>query len=129
MDTLDTKAVHGDTYTQFYKGFACQKRGKEAIDSEERQKKYEKSIEHFTQAIILEPNFFEAYHNRGEAYGEMDQYDRAIGDLNEAIRLHPGLAEAYHHLGKGYHGKGEVDSAIESYNRAIELNRNLDCSL
>ena len=116
--------IHGDAYTQFYKGYACLQRGDEATTSEERQKEYEKSIRHFTQAIILEPNFFEAYHNRGVAYSTMEQYDQAIEDFNETIRLHPSLADAYHSRGKAYQSKGENNSAIEDFNKAIELNPN-----
>ncbi len=116
--------IHGDAYTQFYNGYVCQKRGQEATTAEKRQEEYEKSMEHFTQAIILEPNFFEAYNNRGIIYGQTGDYDHAIEDLNEAIRLHPGLADAYHNRGLAYEGRGEIPSAFEDFSKAIELNPN-----
>ena len=116
--------IHGYAYTQFYTGYVCQKRGDEARTSKEKQEEYEKSIEHFTQAIKLEPSFFEAYHNRGVIYGQTGGYDRAIEDLNEAIRLHPGLAEAYYNRGITYQGKDEINFAIEDFNKAIALNPN-----
>ena len=84
--------LHGDAYTQFYRGIAYQKRGNEATTPKERKEEYEKSIEHFTQAIKWEPSFFEAYHNRGISYCEQEKWCLAIKDLNESIRLHPGLA-------------------------------------
>ena len=121
---IRNQEIHGDAYTRFYKGYACEKRGDEAIDSEERQKKYEKSIEHFTQAIILEPNFFEAYHNRGVIYSKKELYDLAIVDFNKTIELNPNLAEPYFNRGGAYIEIGEVDSAIEDCTRAIELNSN-----
>ena len=116
--------LHGDAYTQFYRGYVCQNRWDEATSFEERRKENEKSIEYFTQAIKLNPNLFEAYHNRGGAYIKMDRHDRAIRDFNEAIDLNP------NHVGS-YRGRafcrgmgGDYDRAIEDCNRAIELDPN-----
>ena len=57
--------IHGGAYTRFYKGFACQKRGNEATDFEDKQKEYGKSIEHYTEALKLNPQLTAIYSNRG----------------------------------------------------------------
>ena len=113
--------IHGGAYTQFYRGFACQKRGAEATTSEERQKENEKSIEHYTLAIKLKPDFVEAYYNRGLAYKGKGEIERAIVDYTRAIDLKPDLAEAYNNRGLSYKDQGEFDNAIEDLDRAINL--------
>lgn len=73
--------IHGDAYTEFYKGFASQNRADKASTHEEKQMEYEKSIEHYTKAIELKPDFSEAFCNRGVAYREKGKLDYAIRRL------------------------------------------------
>ena len=117
--------IHGDAYTQFYRGFACHKRGDEATNSEAKQKEYEKSIGHYTQAIELKPDYADAYNNRGSAYGEKGDIDHAIEDFDKAIEFKPDSAEAYNNRGVAYSGKDYFDRSIEDFNKAIELNPDL----
>ena len=56
--------IHGSANTQVYRGLACQNRGDEAASQEEKQKEYEKAIEHYTKAIELKPDSIAAYQNR-----------------------------------------------------------------
>ena len=113
--------IHGGAYTQFYRGFACHKRGDEATNSEAKQKEYEKSIGHYTKAIVLKPDLAVAYNNRGNAYNDTGDFDHAIDDLDKAIDLNPSDAIAYNNRGNAYSGKDDFDHAIEDYTRAIEL--------
>ena len=116
--------IHGGAYTQFYKGLACQNRGDQNTISEEKQKEYEESIEHYTKAIDIKPDFANAYNNRGNAYGDKGDYDLAIEDYTKAIQFNPNYAEAYNNRGIAYGDKGDYDRAIEDYTKAIQLNPN-----
>ena len=116
--------IHGGAYTEFYRGFACHKRGDEATNSEAKQKEYEKSIGHYTKAIILKPDLAEAYYNRGVAYNHKGDFDRAIDDSTQAIQLNPDYANAYCNRGVAYSSKGDFDCAIDDYTQAIQLNPN-----
>jgi len=50
----------------------------------------EKAIECFDKAIELDPNYAEAYNNRGLVYYRcLNQYERAIEDFNKSIELNP----------------------------------------
>ena len=49
----------------------------------------DRAIEDYDQAIRLNPNFAEAFYNRGVAYDGKGQPDRAIEDYDQAIRLNP----------------------------------------
>ena len=113
--------IHGGAYTEFYRGFACHKRGDEATNSEAKQKEYEKSIEHYTKAIGLKPDLAEAYNNRGVAYTDKGDYNRAIDDCNKAIDLNHGYADAHFNRGRVHQNKGDYNHAIEDYTKAIDL--------
>ena len=74
------------------------------------------------KAIELNPEFAEAYNNRGLAYYRKSDYDRAIIDLNKAIEIKPQYAEAYNNRSVAYYGKGDYDGAIADASKAIEIN-------
>ena len=83
---------------------------------------YDDAITHYTEAVRLNPEYAEAYYNRGKAYDDKEEFDRAIQDLDKAIDLNPKYAEAYYNRGKAYDDKEEFDRAIQDYNKAIDLN-------
>ncbi len=94
--------IHGDAYTHFYRGLACQNRGDEAPTPEEKQQQYAESIKHYTEAIKLKPDLDVAYNNRGNAYADKGEVDNAIRDYNTAIKLKPDDARAYNNRGEAW---------------------------
>ena len=60
--------IHGDAYTQFYRGLTCQNRADEATTTEVKQQEYEKAIKHYSESIKSKPDNTAAYNNRGIAY-------------------------------------------------------------
>jgi tetratricopeptide (TPR) repeat protein len=90
------------------------------------KKRYDAAIEGYGKVLQLNPNFAQAYVNRGVAYAEGKQdYDRAIADYNKALQLNPNDAEAYNNRGLAYDGRQNYDRAIADYNQALQLNPNL----
>ena len=63
---------------------------------------YQLSIDEFTTAIRLNPNYTGAYVYRGVAYGKLDQAQRAIQDFDRAIQLDPNFTIAYRSRGDSY---------------------------
>ena len=116
--------IHGDAYTQFYRAYACHNRWAEATSYEERQRENEKSIEYYTRAIKLNPNLFQAYHNRAGLYIRMGRHDRALEDFSKAIDLNPTHVESYSSRAFCRGMGGDYERAIEDCNRAIELDTN-----
>lgn len=85
---------------------------------------YDKAIEDYTKAIELNPNFADAYYNRGLAWVAIKEkeYDKAIKDYTKAIELKPDYADAYYNeRGLAWKAKGKYKEAINDYTDAIKI--------
>ena len=60
---------------------------------------YKGAITDYTQAIRLNPDYADAYYNRGNAKSKLGQHFAAIADYDIAIRLNPDDAGAYYNRG------------------------------
>ena len=121
---IENLSSHKSAYTEFYKGFTCQNRGNSEKDPLEKQEWYNKALEHYTEAIGLNAERAETYHNRGVVYQHKGKLDLAIQDYNRVIDLKPGLTQAYYNRGVAYATEREFDKAIQDYNTVITLNPN-----
>ncbi|HYV90304.1 MAG TPA: tetratricopeptide repeat protein [Chitinophagales bacterium] len=88
------------------------------IDSFEIQK----SIVDYSEAIRLNPKFWQAYRNRSRLYQQTKQFDKAIMDLttalkyadkNSSVNLHDMRAYSYYEL-------GNYQDAILDWNIAVD---------
>ncbi len=84
------------------------------------------AIRCYTKAIVLRPEFHEAYSFRAQMYGEKGDFDKAIADHNQAINLMSDVAEAYVLRASALTKIGELDKAIKDYDEAIRLKTNID---
>ena len=82
---------------------------------------YKCSIERFSKVILLKPNCFEAYNNRGIAYFEQKDFKAAIDDYSTAITINPKYAEAFYNRGLARHKLQEIDAAIADYTSALSM--------
>ena len=85
----------------------------------------DRAIDDYIKAMQLNPDYVDAYYNRGNIYGEQGDFDSAIADYTKAIHLDPDYADAYKNRGLAYSGKSDYNRAIEDYTRAIELKPDL----
>jgi tetratricopeptide (TPR) repeat protein len=93
----------------------------------------DKAIEAFTSAIALNPDYIEAYNNRGIAYYNMGLYasdkkqlTRAVEDFDKVVKSHPNTYQAYLAQGAISVYKEQLDKALDEFNKAISLNPNSD---
>ncbi len=86
---------------------------------------YNAAIDAYNKAITLNPQFTNAYKNRGSAYNATGDYYRAIKEFDRAIELDPDSAETYYNRGTACDNLGNYPQAVRDFNKAIELNPNL----
>lgn len=89
-----------------------------------RERNYDKAIACFDQTISLDPDYTDAYINRGVAYAAKGDNARAIADYDLALRLSPGDAPTLLNRGVAYLAMGLHDQAIADFSRGIELSPN-----
>ena len=87
----------------------------------QRQGKFEEAIAKYDEAVRLEPNFVNAYINRGLAYLGLDQYRRGVEDFDEAIRVDPSSAPAYGNRAMAHALFGNDEAAQQDLDRAVDL--------
>jgi tetratricopeptide (TPR) repeat protein len=82
---------------------------------------FEAAVADYTKAIEIEPDYSDAYNNRGLTYSDRGDKDRAIADYTKAIELKPDYAEAYYNRGVDYSDKRDKDRAIADYRRSLKF--------
>ncbi len=85
---------------------------------------YEKAIENYNMAILLNPIFSEAYFNRALCYYQLKNYDKSIADYSKAAELDPKNPNIYNNKGDAFYRKQDYASAIKDYDKAVMLNPN-----
>ena len=104
------------------------------------QAKFNESIILYTEAIELNPNYAEAYNQRGNIYNIVYLHKNvplviagvklstsklltsAINDLNKAIEINSYYGEAYSNRGFTYYLLGNYDKALADFDCALKLN-------
>lgn len=84
-------------------------------------KKYDLSIENFTQAISLDPNIEESYNGRGWVYGTIDDYENAILDFTKAIEINPKYKMAYNNRAMAYLHTNQNEKACADFQKVCDL--------
>ena len=90
------------------------------------ERNFNGAIQLYSEALEINPNFAEAYTNRGNAYGKLRQYKPAIQDFNKSIEINPNFDRAYYNRGLVHDELGQKEQAIQDYSKAIELNPNYE---
>lgn len=85
---------------------------------------YDRAIENYNMAIILNPNFLECYFNRALCYYNKKNYDKSIEDYSKAAELDPDNPMIYNNRGDAYYRKQDFERAIADYDKAISINPN-----
>ena len=89
----------------------------------------ERKRELYTKAIEVNPDFLDAYINRGLVNNELQDYDKSLEDYNRAIELDSRCALAYNNRGYTKYKMKDYKGALDDYNRAILLNPKFQMAL
>jgi tetratricopeptide (TPR) repeat protein len=82
---------------------------------------YGKAVEHYDEAIKLDPKYGDAFLMRGFAWFQQGEMDKAFRDYNEALKLNPKNKRAFFWRGIAWFQKGDYDKAVKDYDDAIKL--------
>lgn len=96
-----------------------------SIGYEFRQKgDYKTSIEYYTKALEITPNYFKALFNRGFAFDKLGECEKAVKDYTSALEIEPRNAFIYYNRGISLDKLKRFDEAIYNFTMAIQLEPN-----
>ncbi|MDI6688468.1 MAG: tetratricopeptide repeat protein, partial [Desulfobacterales bacterium] len=84
--------------------------------------KINESIDSFSRAIQIKPDFAEAYNNMGVAIERQGNFTEAARHYREALRIKHDYAEAHNNLGVVLAKQGNFTEAIRHYLKALQIN-------
>jgi len=82
---------------------------------------YERSIQDYSRAIDVFPEYIEAYYNRAIAYKYVENYLKAIEDYSTIIEIAPNFVAAYAGRATLYTALNDLVSALEDMKMAARL--------
>jgi hypothetical protein len=88
---------------------------------QERLQLYADAIESFKEAIIMKPDYVDAYVNLGTVYYEVSRYTEAADSYRQAIRISPGVPSLYNKIGTIFIILGEYKQAINAFDNAVKI--------
>lgn len=82
---------------------------------------YEKAIDLFTQVLADDPEYLNAYLQRGFCHSLQREYDDAVADFTAVIQRKKDHLWAYTSRGSAYGKLGKQDLAIQDFNTVLQL--------
>jgi tetratricopeptide (TPR) repeat protein len=90
-------------------------------DALARKGRSDDAMTHYDEAITLQPNYGDAYYNRGIVLFAKGRTEEAIADWTKALEMHPNDADAHTSLGNALLQRGSLREAIAHYATAMDL--------
>ena len=79
------------------------------------------SIEAYTKALTINPDYAEVYNNMGNALKDQGKLEEAEEAYKKALANEPDYAEAYNNFGIVLKDQGKFEEAIEAYKQALSI--------
>lgn len=79
------------------------------------------SIDAYKKAIVISPDYFDAYMGLGGVYFKLEEHENAIAAFQEATELQPNNANAWFNLGVAYKRYGANQQAKSALEKSLEL--------
>jgi len=84
----------------------------------------EESVRMFETAIVIKPDYAEAYKNLGISLKSLGHLDVAVKNFKQAIMIESRYADAYYNLAITLKELGQLNDAVKSYEKLLTLNPN-----
>ncbi|XP_075974823.1 stress-induced phosphoprotein 1 [Anticarsia gemmatalis] len=83
--------------------------------------KFEEAVQHYTDAIALDPKNHVLYSNRSAAHAKAENFAAALEDANTTVEINPTWSKGYSRKGAALAYLGRHDEAIAAYEKGLEL--------
>jgi stress-induced-phosphoprotein 1 len=83
--------------------------------------RFDKAVQHFSDAVALAPDNHVLYSNRSAAYASLHRYAEALADAESTVALKPDWTKGYSRLGVAHLGLGDHAKAVEAYEKGLSI--------
>jgi tetratricopeptide (TPR) repeat protein len=82
---------------------------------------HEEALASFDKALELQPEFYIAWGNRGNALFNLERYEEAIASFDKALEIKPDSHNAWNNRGNALFNLERYEEAIASFDKALEI--------
>ncbi|CAK7269439.1 Hsp90 cochaperone [Sporothrix epigloea] len=84
-------------------------------------KNFDEAVQHFTDAIAIDPDNHILYSNRSAAFASKRDWDNAFTDAEKTTQLKPDWPKGWGRLGSALYGKRDLVRAYDAYTEGLKL--------
>ncbi len=88
------------------------------------EKRFEESIDEYSKAVNLFPQFYEAVENRGFSQMDLGRWNQAIKDFEMSLEVFPESLSALFSIGECYLKMGEIANAENYFEKTLAVDPN-----
>ena len=93
--------------------------------SEVKSGNFQEAIAAYNQAISINPQYTDAYNDRGVVRSALGSLSEGIKDFEQAVQINPQYSTAYVNLGIARLKSKDYEQAIINFDRALQINPNI----
>lgn len=82
---------------------------------------YEEAVGSYDKALELQPNYHQAWYNRGLALSNLGRHEVAVASFDKVLELQPDKRDAWNNRGIALSTLGRHEAAVASFDKALEL--------
>ena len=90
----------------------------------DKQGRTAEAIEHYSQALLIKPDYEKAHNNLGLALDKQGRTAEAIEHYLQALRIKPDSVDVHNNLAIALFRKGNIGGAIAHFRKALRINPN-----
>ncbi|MBE9042128.1 tetratricopeptide repeat protein [Oscillatoriales cyanobacterium LEGE 11467] len=80
-----------------------------------------RALDCYDRAIEIKPNYYYAWHSRGNILINLERYEEAIENYDRALEIEPNHLKTWKNRGSALINLERYEEALESYDRALEI--------
>jgi tetratricopeptide (TPR) repeat protein len=85
------------------------------------KKRYEDALKTFDKALELNPNYAEAWANKGIVFGKLNRHEDALKTFDKALELKPDAADVWVNKGIVFGMLNHLEVALKTFDKALKL--------